>query len=201
MKKIKTILSLTMALCISAPVGAFASDTIPAHMKPGTIIQYDENKEMNIIKQGDIEVDNEMVEKFGNVNESLLPEVKPNMTVSYDALGTPIVKGDLSSETKNPDNNNLSCKGSEQGYVSWFDIWAESNTASGKKASDGAAHKKLKLFTNVRVCNEEKNYVGTDVRILDRGPYVDGRILDMSKESFKQVENLNRGVFYGALYY
>lgn len=38
-RKIKTILSLAMALSMYSTIGAFASETIPAHMDPGTAIQ------------------------------------------------------------------------------------------------------------------------------------------------------------------
>lgn len=86
----------------------------------------------------------------------------------------------------------------QSGVISWFDIWKEKSTASGKKAANGAAHKTIKLRTQVSVVNNTNNKKASVV-ILDRGPYEKGRILDMSKESFSKVESLNKGLFKGTI--
>lgn len=38
------------------------------------------------------------------------------------------------------------------------------------------------------------------VTVKDRGPYVDGRVLDLSPASFRQVASLGAGHFNGAVY-
>lgn len=205
MKKVKSILSLVTLLCVTSSVTAFASEKIPSQMNPGTVIQYDSNKEIKVLKEGSTSINEKSAKNYKASNN--LPEIKPGMTVVYDALGGPIVVGNSVSDTNenleyDQDNNDIETySADQQGYVSWFDIWAESQTASGSRANNGAAHLKLPFYTNVTVCNEEDNYNSTVVKILDRGPYVSGRILDMSKQSFSKIADLDDGSFYGALYW
>lgn len=55
-------------------------------------------------------------------------------------------------------------------------------TASGRKLSNGAltaAHKSLKFGTKVRVTNK-KNGRSVVVTITDRGPFVRGRVIDLT---------------------
>jgi len=71
----------------------------------------------------------------------------------------------------------------------------------GKKTSSGevynmydmtAAHKILPLGTYVRVRNLENNRV-IDLRINDRGPFVRGRIIDLSYTAAKKLEIVGPG--------
>lgn len=203
---------MSVLICMGAAqsIPAFASESsskIPAYMAPGTVIQYDSNKEMKVIEKGD--TSKNLKAKANNYKPSSnLPEIKPDMTVIYDALGGPIVSMKKSDSDLNTSKNEKiatlsSGSNEEQGYISNFDIWKElrvNGTATGDAAADGAAHQTLPLYAEVGVYNEENNWKSTDVRILDRGPYVDGRILDMSEESFSKVANLDDGLFYGAIF-
>ena len=56
-----------------------------------------------------------------------------------------------------------------------------------------AAHKTLPFGTKVKVTNV-KNGKSVIVTINDRGPFVKGRIIDMSKSSFAKIANLSAGV-------
>ena len=212
MKKIKGLLCMTTLIClgIAQSTTVFASESnskIPAYMAPGTVIQYDSNKEMKVLKEGN----NDFKSSKDYKPSSNLPEIKPDMTVIYDSLGGPIVSVKKSaSDLKNTKVSNERIttdsddSNSQQGEVSSFNIWDElkyNGTASGQAAADGAAHQSLPLYTSVTVANEEDNYKSTDVRILDRGPYVKGRILDMAEEAFSDVAPLSKGIFYGALYW
>lgn len=49
-----------------------------------------------------------------------------------------------------------------------------------------AAHRTIKLGTKVRVTNL-KNHKSVIVKINDRGPFVRGRILDLSYAAAKQI--------------
>ncbi len=71
----------------------------------------------------------------------------------------------------------------EQGIASWYGI-----PFDGRRASDGeifdmrlpvAAHRTLPFGSIVRVTNLN-NGLQTEVRIIDRGPFVAGRIIDLS---------------------
>jgi rare lipoprotein A len=56
-----------------------------------------------------------------------------------------------------------------------------------------AAHKTLPFNSLVRVTNPA-NGKSVTVRINDRGPYVDGRCLDLSRAAFAAIANLSQGV-------
>ena len=69
-------------------------------------------------------------------------------------------------------------------------------TASGElydRDKKTAAHKKLPFGTKVRVTNI-KNRKSVIVKINDRGPFVKGRIVDLSSSAFSRIANLDAGV-------
>lgn len=69
-------------------------------------------------------------------------------------------------------------------------------TASGelyKQDLNTAAHKKLPFGSRVKVINV-KNGKSVTVRINDRGPFVRGRIIDLSRAAFGSIANLSQGV-------
>ena len=70
------------------------------------------------------------------------------------------------------------------------------STASGERYNMHAftaAHKKLPFGTVVMVTNL-KNNKSVKVRINDRGPFIKGRIIDLSNAAAKKVDLLNAGV-------
>jgi rare lipoprotein A len=56
-----------------------------------------------------------------------------------------------------------------------------------------AAHKTLPFNSKVRVTNPATGKSVT-VRINDRGPYIDGRCLDLSRAAFRAIADLGKGV-------
>jgi rare lipoprotein A len=69
-------------------------------------------------------------------------------------------------------------------------------TASGEKFNMNAvtaAHKTLPFGTRVRVTNRANNK-SVVVRINDRGPFVAGRIIDLSYAAAKRIDMLAAGV-------
>lgn len=69
-------------------------------------------------------------------------------------------------------------------------------TASGEKYKHSkltAAHKSLPFGTVIRVTNL-KNNLSVEVTVNDRGPYVDGRIVDLSKSAAEKLEFINIGL-------
>lgn len=69
-------------------------------------------------------------------------------------------------------------------------------TANGEKYKPTeftAAHKKLPFGTRVLVTNLINNKTVT-VRINDRGPFVAGRIIDLSKAAAKEIDMIKQGV-------
>ena len=71
-----------------------------------------------------------------------------------------------------------------------------SKTASGEPLNNNsmtAAHKTLPFGTEVMVKNLN-NGKSVKVRINDRGPFVKGRIIDLTRAAFSQIANLDKGV-------
>ena len=83
---------------------------------------------------------------------------------------------------------------SQCGNASWYAL--HSKTASGEKMNPfgmTAAHKTLPLGTKIRVTNK-RNGKSIIVRINDRGPFIAGRILDLSRGAANQLGFVERGL-------
>ena len=85
----------------------------------------------------------------------------------------------------------------EEGNASWY-----GEPFHGRRASNGevydmykltAAHRTLPFETMVRVTNIN-NGKSTVVRITDRGPFVDNRIIDLSLAAAREIESVGPGV-------
>jgi rare lipoprotein A len=85
----------------------------------------------------------------------------------------------------------------EEGNASWYGV-----PFHGRRASNGeiydmykltAAHRTLPFETMVRVTNTN-NGKSTVVRITDRGPFVDNRIIDLSLAAAREVDSIGPGV-------
>lgn len=85
----------------------------------------------------------------------------------------------------------------ETGIASWYGV-----PYNGRRAANGevydmeqltAAHRTLPFDTWVEVTNlENKKHV--DVRIIDRGPFVNGRIIDLSLAAAREIDMVTAGV-------
>ena len=85
----------------------------------------------------------------------------------------------------------------EEGNASWYGV-----PFHGRRASNGeiydmnkltAAHRTLPFDTVVRVTNLS-NGKSTTVRITDRGPFVEGRIIDLSLAAAREIESVGPGI-------
>ena len=87
--------------------------------------------------------------------------------------------------------------GVQHGKASWYGgKWHGGPTASGEtynKRSMTAAHRKLPFGTRVRVTNL-KNGRTVVVRINNRGPYIKGRIIDLSEAAAEKLDMIDAGV-------
>lgn len=85
----------------------------------------------------------------------------------------------------------------QTGKASFYaDKFEGSPTASGEKYKHSkltAAHKTLPFGTKVRVTNIANNQT-VEVVINDRGPYVDGRVIDLSRSAAQQLGFINQGL-------
>jgi len=85
----------------------------------------------------------------------------------------------------------------ERGLASWY-----GHPYHGRAAADGeiydmetmvAAHRTLPFQTLVRVRNLGNDKT-VDVRIIDRGPFIGGRIIDLSHAAAKEIDLIGPGV-------
>lgn len=85
----------------------------------------------------------------------------------------------------------------EEGLASYYHESLEGNaTANGETFSNDkytAAHRTFPFGTRVRVTNTD-TLESVVVRINDRGPYVENRIIDLTKKSFGALSPLSTGV-------
>jgi rare lipoprotein A len=83
-----------------------------------------------------------------------------------------------------------------EGYASWYGPGFHGRkTANGERYNQyamTAAHKSLPFGTKLRVTNLE-NDKQIVVRVNDRGPYIRGRIIDLSRKGAKQLAMLGKG--------
>jgi rare lipoprotein A len=86
---------------------------------------------------------------------------------------------------------------SETGIASWYgEPYHGRKTASGEIYDMNqwtAAHRTLPFGTWVEVTNLS-NAKRVSVRITDRGPFVDGRIIDLSRAAAQQIDMVRSGI-------
>ncbi|WP_234902615.1 septal ring lytic transglycosylase RlpA family protein [Agrobacterium larrymoorei] len=79
------------------------------------------------------------------------------------------------------------------GGASWYAL--TSKTASGERMNPSkltAAHRSLRFGTKVKVTNSRTGKAVV-VRINDRGPFIKGRVLDLSKAAAREVGMISSG--------
>ena len=87
-------------------------------------------------------------------------------------------------------------RGGQTGEASWYGEWHHGRTTASGETYDmnqlTAAHPSLPLGSKVLVTNL-KNGKSVEVRINDRGPHVDGRIIDLSYAAAKKLGAVSGG--------
>lgn len=112
-------------------------------------------------------------------------------TLSAAALAASIVSSPLAAATASAAANPGAGK---CGKASWYAL--TSKTASGERMNAAhmtAAHRSLPFGTRVQVTNKNNGRTVV-VRINDRGPFVHGRVLDVSKAAAKDIGMVSSGV-------
>jgi rare lipoprotein A len=80
------------------------------------------------------------------------------------------------------------------GSASWYALYSQ--TASGEQMNPAeltAAHRTLPFGTKLKVTNQ-KNGKSVIVRINDRGPFIKGRVIDLSKAAANKLGFISSGV-------
>lgn len=111
---------------------------------------------------------------------------------SYAQQTSPVV-----DEKSEIENSKLYKKRAHASY--YHDKFNGRKTASGKKFDNSkltAAHKKLPFGTKLKITNETNNK-SVIVEVTDRGPFVNGREIDLTKKAFMDItSNKSGGVVY-----
>jgi peptidoglycan lytic transglycosylase len=86
----------------------------------------------------------------------------------------------------------------EVGFASWYGIQHQGRRTASGEAFDmnqlTAAHRTLPFGTRLLVTNRDTSH-STEVRVNDRGPFVEGRILDVSYAAARQLGAVGAGIF------
>ncbi|RUO29531.1 septal ring lytic transglycosylase RlpA family protein [Aliidiomarina sanyensis] len=116
----------------------------------------------------------------------------------YLLLGFVLLSALLSGCSSTPPRSNPELVGyTETGVASYYAMkYQFRQTANGERFNQlamTAAHKTLPFGTRVRVTNLTNNQ-SVVVRINDRGPFIEGRIIDLSRSAFSRIGDLNSGL-------
>jgi len=106
--------------------------------------------------------------------------------------------GNANTKQTSKTDTQLAVKSVEHGKASWYSTKTNfgTKTASGQRLSNSAAtaaHKTLPMGTKVRVINES-NGKSEVMTITDRGPYIKGRIIDVTIGAAERLGFVHRGI-------
>ena len=109
----------------------------------------------------------------------------------------PKVHSNVPAPPGNPPEQVADARYGELGLASWYGRPFHGRAAANGEIYDmeklTAAHKTLPFGTWVRVTNLANNKI-VDVRITDRGPFIPGRIIDLSHAAAQEIELIGPGV-------
>lgn len=122
------------------------------------------------------------------------PKVPLQDAISVVPLAPPAIEAPESISAQAPETNT---DVKQIGVASWYGgQWQGHVMASGQRFDDKkmtAAHRTLPLNSQVRVTNLETGR-SVEVTITDRGPYVHGRVIDLSKAAAKKLGMVKGGL-------
>jgi rare lipoprotein A len=122
---------------------------------------------------------------------SRLPTPTPTPVPAHPATPAPSISGEISVP------RNAKVLYTEVGYASWYGPGFQKRNAANGQPYDmnamTAAHRTLPLSTIVRV-TDVKTGDSVLVRITDRGPFVEDRVIDLSRAAARQLSVFQKGV-------
>lgn len=126
---------------------------------------------------------------FHYTSQLLSTQAQPNQALRYVAGGCLLWLGISVSS--------LSVAQTSQGYASWYGPGFYNRLTANGEVFDAwemtAAHLTLPFDTRVRVTNLANGHYVT-VRINDRGPYTDNRIIDLSQGAAEELGMVRQGI-------
>ncbi|MGH9514451.1 MAG: septal ring lytic transglycosylase RlpA family protein [Terriglobales bacterium] len=132
----------------------------------------------------------------GRIAHGVAAALLVGLVVAHGSISSKAASGPKLSPTQAPQAQH-SVQPYQVGTASWYGDYFEGRpTASGEPFNMydmTAAHLTLPLGTLVRVTNL-RNHRSVIVRINDRGPYVDGRIVDLSYNAARVLHFEQQGL-------
>lgn len=121
------------------------------------------------------------------------------LLTACSTVGTPVLS-DVAETTPHHTVTSSSSNAkrfTQVGQASFYaNLLENRQTANGERFKQHlitAAHRTLPFGTRVKVTNRV-NGKSVTVRINDRGPYIRGRIIDLSRAAFRRISPLSKGV-------
>jgi peptidoglycan lytic transglycosylase len=120
----------------------------------------------------------------------IISQVLVVAAVAVTAVGSAAAANESSPSQQDADGSAVSARPLQRGQASWYGSFHEGRrTANGetfRSAAMTAAHRTLPFGTRVRVTREGTGR-SVVVRINDRGPFVKGRIIDLSRAAAQAI--------------
>jgi rare lipoprotein A len=137
-----------------------------------------------------------MINAFAQAKRSLLTIRNTSLTamVATCALAWSATASDAHSKSWRDANASIGSGRSFSGMASFYGNESGSKTASGQRFNQNAltaAHRSLPFGTRLKVTHGGRSVV---VTINDRGPFVRGRVLDLSTAAARAIGITGRGV-------
>jgi len=156
--------------------------------KDAELIENIKNSQSKIQSQlENLEKNYECQEKLVAQTNKLSKKLKEDLNKKEMMLPGIASESEISENMPSRDKNRSSANVIEKGWASWYGIPGLT-----------AAHKTLPKGTRVKVTNL-LNGKQVTVKIIDRGPYVKGRVIDLSKTAFSEIFPPSRGLCYVSL--
>jgi rare lipoprotein A (peptidoglycan hydrolase) len=144
---------------------------------------FDSQEELIESLSEEIEEDSEVVYVDDDGNEYILE------AADYAQVGEPVIR----VKKKNTKRKGRNCV-AQNGGASWYGPGFHGRkTANGEKFNQNdmtAAHKTIKFNSLVRVTYKGKSVI---VRINDAGPFIKGRVIDLSKAAAQELGLIDAG--------
>lgn len=145
-----------------------------------------------------IGLSNSQVSKIAKPNNEVTKKILPKTIILKDTLKNTkkvIAKQEIVTDTLFVPKSNYKLFKTDAHASYYADKFTGRKTASGKIFDNNkltAAHKKLPFGTKLKVTNEANGKV-VFVEITDRGPFIKGREIDLSKRAFMDIAGKKYG--------
>ncbi len=175
-------------------IGAFKDyDSLAAYRSKGMTLNYknqDYGTDVFETLKRDFSASNAPVDSFSGGNNSLMGGMRESEAIQRATMKPYQIAGKWYYPTK------VNIGQTFDGIASWygpnFHAKATSNGETYNMYAHTAASKTLPMNTILKVYNKE-NGKTTIVRINDRGPFVEGRIIDLSNAAAKDIDMVSKG--------